>query len=110
MKILIIKTAALGDVLRTTVILEGLIEKYSNPKIYWLCAENAKPLIDNNPYIEKIYYREHLFPKKADKNSENEKEVSEISSHKYDMVISLEEDKELLQFLNTLSKKKVFGV
>lgn len=94
--ILLIKTGAQGDVLRTTVILEGLKEKYVNPKIYWLTAIDARPLLENNPFVEKVYYKEHL--------------DSEILSRKYDLVISLEEDKEILNSLNKIKYLKWFGV
>jgi len=94
--ILIIKTGALGDVLRTTVILEGLVEKYVNPNIFWITSEAAKPLLENNPFIEKIYYQENL-----DKD---------IFKRKYDFVISLEEDKKLLDIVEKLDFKMLFGV
>ncbi|MFA5797268.1 MAG: glycosyltransferase family 9 protein [Candidatus Woesearchaeota archaeon] len=96
MNILIIKTGALGDVLRTSVILEGLIEKYVHPKIYWLTSEAAKSLLENNPFIKKLFFSEQL-----------EEDLFDIS---FDLVISLEEDKSILALLERIHAKKTFGV
>jgi len=54
MRILIIKLGALGDVLRTTAILEGLKEKY-NTEIDWFTKKNAAELLKNNKLIDNIY-------------------------------------------------------
>jgi ADP-heptose:LPS heptosyltransferase len=53
-RILIIKTAAMGDVLRTTSILPALHNKYPGAKITWLTGENAEPLLRGNPDIAEI--------------------------------------------------------
>lgn len=53
-KILIIKLAALGDVLRTTSILPGLERKYPGSHITWLVNEESYPLLENNPLIHSI--------------------------------------------------------
>ena len=47
-KILIIKLDAVGDVLRTTCILQGLMEKYQDAHITWLTRKNAIELFKNN--------------------------------------------------------------
>jgi len=54
-KILVIKFGALGDIIRTTPILEAIKKKYgSNTLIYWLTVKEAEPLLENNPLIDKI--------------------------------------------------------
>jgi len=94
--ILIIKTGALGDVLRTTVILEGLREKYVGAKIYWLTKKSSVALLDNNPFIEELYFVSGL--------------VDDIKRRKYDLIISLEEDRVLLQALKGIRFKEWFGI
>ncbi len=96
MNILIIKTGAIGDVLRTTCVLEGLIEKYFNPRIYWLTSLSSLAVIENNPLIRKLFVLEYLSP--------------EIFSLPFDLVISLEEDKACLGLLAQLRYKQLFGV
>ena len=53
-KILIIKLDAIGDVLRTTCILQGLKKKYSDSYIEWITRSNAIELLMNNPYIDEV--------------------------------------------------------
>ncbi len=95
-RILIIKTGALGDVLRTTVLLEGLIEKYVHPKITWITNKNADALLQNNPYIDDIYYEDAI------------PEI--VFSRTYALIISLEENESLLKQISKLRYKELFGV
>lgn len=50
---LIIKLDALGDVLRTTCILPGLKEKYPKSRVTWITMQEALPLLENNPYVDR---------------------------------------------------------
>lgn len=86
MKILIIKLGALGDVLRTTSILEGLKKKYM-AEISWLT--NDDELLKNNRFIDKII------------TDENKLEDY------YDLIISLDED--ACETATRLKKKKLIG-
>ena len=53
-KILIIKLDAIGDVLRTTSILQPLKLKYPNSHVTWCTKENAKDLFIQNGYVDEI--------------------------------------------------------
>lgn len=53
-RILIIKLAALGDVLRTTPILTGLKKIYPESHISWMTDTAALPLLRGNPLIDKL--------------------------------------------------------
>ena len=53
-KILIVKLGAMGDVLRTTFILEGLKEKYKNSTIDWLVDKKNVDVLVGNKYIDII--------------------------------------------------------
>ena len=48
------KTISLGDVLRTTPILEALKEKYPKSKIIFLTDFKAKDLVEGNKFIDKL--------------------------------------------------------
>lgn len=50
-QICIIKTAALGDVLRTTSLLPALQRKFSDHKVTWLTGPGAAPLLRGNPRV-----------------------------------------------------------
>lgn len=53
-RILIIKLAAMGDVLRTTPILLGLKNKYEHLHITWITDKASIPLLKNNPMIDTL--------------------------------------------------------
>jgi heptosyltransferase II len=94
--ILITKTGALGDVLRTTVLLEGLHSRYAAPRIHWLTSKSAKCLLENNPFIEKLFFKEDPTP--------------EYLRYEYDLIVSLEEDPQLLQSTRAVRTGNLFGV
>jgi heptosyltransferase-2 len=54
MDIAILKTAALGDVVRTTSILAGLVERYAPARVTWITAPNAVDLVRTHPLIQRV--------------------------------------------------------
>jgi lipopolysaccharide heptosyltransferase III len=85
---LIIKLGAIGDVIRTTSILEGLMPA----KIDWITSELAKPVLSLNPYINNIYIWE---------------ERGNLGE--YDLVISLEDDQKACELASSIKSKKIIG-
>jgi len=53
-RILIIKLAANGDVLRTTSILQSIKSKYPNSHITWLTELSASMLLQSNPFVDRV--------------------------------------------------------
>jgi ADP-heptose:LPS heptosyltransferase len=53
-RILIVKLAAIGDVLRTTSILPPLKAKYPGAEITWITKAAAAPLLKNNPGVDRV--------------------------------------------------------
>jgi heptosyltransferase-2 len=53
-RILIVKLAAIGDVLRTTPLLTGLKRAYPRSHITWVVDKEAYPLLKNNPFIDRL--------------------------------------------------------
>ena len=53
-RILIVKLAAIGDVLRTTPLLTGLKRAYPRSHITWVVDKEALPLLKNNPWIDRL--------------------------------------------------------
>ena len=52
--ILILKTSALGDVLRTTSILPGLHERYPGASVTWVTAPEAAVLVRTHPMVRTV--------------------------------------------------------
>lgn len=93
--ILVIKLAALGDVVRTSFFLSGLCKKYSKAKIYWLTQKNAIDILKYNPLIFSV-----ITPDR----------VAEIVPVHFDLIISCDEDKTAMQALSGLKCSDLIGV
>lgn len=92
MKTLIIKTAALGDVLRTTILLNEI-----NGEVYWLTRKNASDLLNSHKIKRKIFI-------------EDSQDVKSLFNINFDLVLSLEEDVELLKIVSKIKTKKLIGL
>lgn len=79
-KILIVKLDAVGDVLRTTSILQPLKKKYPDSYIEWCTRENAVDLFRNNPLVDEVITIE-------------DDAFFRIKTEKYDQVINLDTSK-----------------
>ncbi len=94
MRILIVKVGALGDVVRTSFIAQGLKEKYKHAEITWLTSPQATTLFLNNPYVKKVI---------ADTSEERDKLLVE----KFDLVINLEEERTYAEFVDAFKAEKI---
>ncbi|MDP3027341.1 MAG: glycosyltransferase [Nanoarchaeota archaeon] len=96
MNILIIKTGALGDVVRTSFIAQALKDKYrtKNVNIFWLTDKRAAPLFINNPYIRRVI---------------KEEDKKELVNFHFNIVINLEESEELCKFASSLVYEEIIG-
>ncbi|HED64274.1 MAG TPA: hypothetical protein ENJ09_01845 [Planctomycetes bacterium] len=54
MELLILKTGALGDVLRTTAILPGLRTRYPQMRVTWVTAPAARDLVALHPEVARV--------------------------------------------------------
>ncbi len=90
MRILIVKLGAIGDVLRTTSLLPGLKEKYEPAEIDWVTSEISAELLYKNPYLGKIF-------------------VWGEPVGEYDLVIGLEDDREVCEFVSSAKTEKIVG-
>ncbi len=97
MKILLIKLGALGDVLRTTPLLEGLRKKYPNCEITWLVDGRHRGVLDGNPLISRLVSLEA-----------GEGGWANVS---YDLVINLDKEPEALEAFTAArgAHKRGFG-
>ena len=98
-RILIIKTAALGDVLRTTPLLIELKRIYPSSFITWVTSSSAMPLLYN---IEEI---DEILPI-------NEKNYIYLIARRFDLLICLDKENECISLANQVSAstKKGFGM
>lgn len=98
-KVLILKVGALGDVVRTTYFLPGILKKYNNEvEIYWITSRNAFDLLKENKYITKLIC------------IEEEKELEELKDYIFDWVISLEDEEKIYVKIEDFKYRKLSGV
>ena len=53
-EILIVRTAYIGDVLMAIPLLKPIRERFINAKISFLTSDNARGVVENNPYVDEI--------------------------------------------------------
>ena len=92
--ILLIKLGAIGDVLRTTSILNGLRERYENCCISWLTKKSSMEVLLNNPLIDEII----LF-------DDNPSEL--LKKRNFDIIITLDEDREVCEVVRGIEGERV---
>ena len=54
MKILVIQIKMIGDVLASSVLFEAIKKVHPNWEIHYLIQKNTIPVVENNPFIDKI--------------------------------------------------------
>lgn len=85
-RILILKTGALGDVLRTTSILPGLAARFSDLHVTWLTAHAAVRLVERNALVQAVYGVDPKDTRDVDRVS------AELASQNFDWVLSLDDE------------------
>lgn len=58
MKVLVIQIKMIGDVLASTVICETLKKNLPGVEVHYLIQKNTFPVVDNNPFIDKVIFFE----------------------------------------------------
>ena len=107
-KILIIRTAYLGDILMTLPILRPLKERFINSKIIFLTSKLGGQLLLNNPYVDKIMeYDPFWFY--SSKKREYLKFIKYLKKESFDLIIEARGDIRdiLLLLFPTRSKYKI---
>lgn len=85
MKILIIQTAFIGDVILATPVIEKLKRFYPEAEIDFLLKKGYQALLANNPHLRQLL----LFDKDQQKYRNLWKLMRKIRSEKYDLLINL---------------------
>lgn len=82
MKILIIRFSSIGDIVLTSPVIRCLKNQISNSEVHYLTKNPFKQIIENNPYVSKVYGIEN--------------DVSEVTDHlikeHYDLIIDLHDN------------------
>ena len=94
--ILILKTAALGDVLRTTSILPGLAQRHPGLPITWVTAPAAVDLVRTHPLVAEVVA--------LDASSS-----AALAARSWEWVVSLDDEQELCALASRLRTARLSG-
>lgn len=89
-KFLIISLGGLSNVLLNTSILKSIKNKFPESTIYWLTTEKPKPLLENNQYIDGVYFW-------------NETDRMILRSMKFDFLFNTEKSISVCAFANEIN-------
>ncbi|MDR1122960.1 MAG: glycosyltransferase family 9 protein [Endomicrobium sp.] len=96
-RILIVKLGAMGDVLRTTFILNGLKEIYSKSEISWIVDIKNAAVLKGNNLIDRVIHNNY------------DNVIKYLANEFFDIVINLDLAFESLSLTKLSNKKKVLG-
>ncbi|MDF1839043.1 MAG: glycosyltransferase family 9 protein [Planctomycetota bacterium] len=102
-RILIIKTGALGDVLRTTSILNGLTARFEDLHITWLTAHGARRLVESNGRIQRVI---GVDPKDAEAIGLLS---DELGQQGFDWVLSLDDEEPFCRLASAQASVRLSG-
>ncbi len=86
MKILVIQQKMIGDVLTSSILFEALKEKYPTAELHYLVNSHTFPVIENNPFIDKILF---FTPEHEKSRRKLFSLCKQIKKNKYDAVIDV---------------------
>ena len=97
-RILIIKLAAIGDVLRTTPILPVLKKRHPLSHITWVTARDSIEILEGNSHIDRIYTIDHT-------------DIIRLLAESFDILISLDKNMAAASLASIIKavEKKGFG-
>ena len=101
--ILILKTGALGDVLRTTAILPGIAERVPDARVTWLTAPGAVDLVRRHPHVDEV-----LTVEVAPEASMAEVRAS-LGRTAWSWIVSLDDEQPLCRLATELSTARLSG-
>jgi heptosyltransferase-2 len=102
-RILILKTGALGDVLRTTSVLPGLHARYPGADVTWVTAPAAWPLVGRHPLVREVRC---VDPRDADAVAAL---AGPLGGVVWDRLFSLDDEEPLCALASALEAREVSG-
>jgi ADP-heptose:LPS heptosyltransferase len=105
MKILIIQTAFIGDVILTTALLEKLHLFFPNGKIDFLVRKGNESLFANHPFLNQVL----VWDKQANKYENWRKLLQKVRAERYDLIINVQRFASMGLFTALSGAKKTIG-
>ncbi|MBI4116558.1 glycosyltransferase family 9 protein [Candidatus Pacearchaeota archaeon] len=93
-KICIIKLGALGDVIRTLPVIEGIREKYPDSEVTWITKKNSTDLLSNNLAIKRVFSLDNC---------------NELLNEKFDFLYNFDTEEEATSLAMRIKADKKYG-
>ncbi len=101
-KILLIKPRGIGDVILSTIVLKNIKSEIENCEIHFLTEKFAAPVLENNPYISKIFtFGQTLM--------DNFFLISQLRKENYDIIFDFYSNPRTAQFTFLIKSKLKIG-
>ncbi len=94
-KFLIIRFSSIGDIVLTTPVIRCLKQQVKDAEVHFLVKENFLPVVQNNPYLDKIHVLSHSW----------ERMIEELKTESFDRVIDLHHNLRTLRVKSALKKR-----
>lgn len=98
MKFLIIRFSSIGDIVLTTPVIRCLKKQFPDSEIHFITKPAFKTILENNPYINKLYLLE-----------EWKSTIKKLEAEKYDFIIDLHHNIKTLRLKTALNKTPSFS-
>jgi ADP-heptose:LPS heptosyltransferase len=95
MKFLIIRFSSIGDIVLTTPVVRCLKKQVANAEIHFLIKSSFRPIVNSNPYIDRIHYLENSLTDT----------IKELKKEDFDYIIDLQHNVRSMKVKNALGKK-----
>jgi len=99
-RVLILKTAALGDVLRTTSVLPGLAELHPDLELTWVTAPAAVELVERHPQVRRVVPCDLEDPAPAG---------ARLRGVRWDWLLSLDDEERSCELASSLESARLSG-
>lgn len=112
-KILVIRLDHIGDMLLSTPVYRELKKNFPKAEVDVLCTPATKQMIENNPYVDRIFeFYSPWFSKKEFKGEKSYKEIKErLKKENFDLIIELHADPRNIVLASSLNSYSVgYGV
>tara|TARA_R110002126_G_scaffold105905_9_gene240585 strand:- start:30201 stop:31271 length:1071 start_codon:yes stop_codon:yes gene_type:complete len=96
-RLLVLKTGALGDVLRTTSVLRGLAQAHADLDVTWVTAPAALPLVERHPCVQRVVLVDPTDAEAVHQIGDN------LASEPFDWILSLDDELPLCELATTLA-------
>lgn len=101
-KILIIKPRGIGDLILSTIVLKNIKSEINDCEIHYLTEEFAAPVLENNPFITKIF-------RFGNSLKDNLNLISQLRKENYDIIFDFYSNPKTAQFTFLIRSKLKIG-